>query len=211
MACDMKEHSINKKNLFIDGYYMDKEVCNNLIDWFENNPDRHKPGVTGTINNITPEIKDSSDIAVFWPQDTKVHLPIHDYCSHMDDVLKLYCDKWNVLNQCGHFTMHPGFNIQKYNPTQGYHNWHCERADIDVSKRMLVFMTYLNDITEGGETAFLYQKTKIKPEKGLTLLWPSDWTHTHKGIVSYTQTKYIATGWYVFTKYPAGQGMLEWT
>lgn len=210
MACDMKEHSINKKNLFIDGYYIDEKVCDNLVDWFEDNKDKQKPGVTGAVGNVNPEIKDSSDISVFWPYDTREHLVLHEYCSQMDSALEQYCDKWTVLNQGGNFTMHTMFNVQKYGPTQGYHNWHSERTDTNVSKRMLVFMTYLNDITEGGETAFLYQKTKIKPEKGLTLFWPSDWTHTHKGVVSYTQTKYIATGWYVYTQYPAGQGMLQW-
>ena len=59
-------------------------------------------------------------------------------------------------------------------------------------------MTYLNDVTDGGETEFLHQKFKIKPEKGLSIIWPADWTFTHKGVVSPTQTKYIATGWYEY-------------
>jgi len=29
-----------------------------------------------------------------------------------------------------------------------------------------------------------------------TVIWPADFTHTHRGIVSKTQEKYIATGWY---------------
>ena len=60
-------------------------------------------------------------------------------------------------------------------------------------------MTYLNDVTDGGETEFMYQKLKIKPKKGLTLIWPADWTHTHRGIPSMTQVKYIATGWYCYS------------
>jgi hypothetical protein len=59
-------------------------------------------------------------------------------------------------------------------------------------------MTYLNDVDDGGETFFYYQDLKIKPKKGLTLIWPVDWTHTHCGIVSPTQTKYIVTGWISF-------------
>ena len=59
-------------------------------------------------------------------------------------------------------------------------------------------MTYLNDIEDGGETEFLYQKIKVKPRKGLTLIWPVDWTHTHRGIVSPSQEKTIITGWYEF-------------
>ena len=33
---------------------------------------------------------------------------------------------------------------------------------------------------------------------GSTLIWPATWTHTHKGVISKTQTKYIITGWYSY-------------
>jgi hypothetical protein len=59
-------------------------------------------------------------------------------------------------------------------------------------------MTYLNDVQDAGETAFYHQDVLIKPEKGLTLIWPSDWTFTHKGIPSPTEDKYIVTGWFSF-------------
>ena len=59
-------------------------------------------------------------------------------------------------------------------------------------------MTYLNDVTEGGETEWYYQKLKIKPKKGLTVIWPADWTYQHRGIPSKTHHKYIITGWFSF-------------
>jgi hypothetical protein len=59
-------------------------------------------------------------------------------------------------------------------------------------------MTYLNDVDEAGETEFLYQEIKFKPKKGLTLIWPADWTHTHRGIPSLSEEKYIITGWFNF-------------
>ena len=54
-------------------------------------------------------------------------------------------------------------------------------------------MTYLNNVKNGG-TEFINQKIITEAEKGLTLFWPSDWTHTHRGVVS-KQDKYILTGW----------------
>ena len=60
-------------------------------------------------------------------------------------------------------------------------------------------MTYLNDVTDGGETEFFHQNLKITPEKGLTLIWGADWTFTHRGIPSPSQEKYIATGWFSFS------------
>ena len=61
---------------------------------------------------------------------------------------------------------------------------------------MVAWMTYLNDIEEGGETYFKQQECKVRPKKGLTLLWPADWTHFHKGIPAPNEEKMIITGWY---------------
>ena len=61
-------------------------------------------------------------------------------------------------------------------------------------------MTYLNDVTDGGETDFFYQRIKIPPKKGLTVIWPADWTYTHRGIPSKTQDKFIVTGWFNYTE-----------
>ena len=47
---------------------------------------------------------------------------------------------------------------------------------------------------------FLYQHHFEEPKEGKLVIWPSDWTHLHRGIPSLTQTKYILTGW--FTHYP---------
>ena len=34
-----------------------------------------------------------------------------------------------------------------------------------------------------------------EPKTGKIVCWPCDWTHTHRGIISDTETKYIMTGW----------------
>ena len=48
------------------------------------------------------------------------------------------------------------------------------------------------------KTEFKYYGKKVKAKKGLTLLWPPDFTHTHRGIPSPTEEKYIVTGWCEF-------------
>ena len=57
-----------------------------------------------------------------------------------------------------------GMSIQKTRPHQGYHAWHCECADLCTSSRVMAYTLYLNSVEEGGETEFLYQGVKIKPE-----------------------------------------------
>ena len=56
-------------------------------------------------------------------------------------------------------------------------------------------MTYLNDVTDAGGTEFCHQNLIVQPKKGLTLIWPADWTFTHRGVPSPTQEKIITTGW----------------
>ena len=58
-------------------------------------------------------------------------------------------------------------------------------------------MTYLNDVEDGGGKEFKYQKLRFNAKKGTTLIWPPDFTHTHRGVISPTQEKYISTGWLI--------------
>jgi hypothetical protein len=91
-------------------------------------------------------------------------------------------------------------NIQYNPPGGGFKVWQTERcvADTLQSRRHLVFMTYLNDVTDEGGTEFMHQKITVHASKGKTLIWPVDWTHTHRGIVSPSQEKYVLTGWFSY-------------
>ena len=55
-------------------------------------------------------------------------------------------------------------------------------------------MTYLNTVPNAG-TEWLYQNYKTEAIKGLSVIWPSSFTHTHRGIISNDNEKYIITGW----------------
>tara|TARA_E500000331_G_C17091205_1_gene641179 strand:- start:42 stop:611 length:570 start_codon:yes stop_codon:yes gene_type:complete len=85
--------------------------------------------------------------------------------------------------------------LQKTEPLEGYHAWHAENTNWDFQSRSLAWMVYLNNVEEGGETEFLYQKKKFKPERGTILIWPGGLTHMHRGNPPMS-TKYIATGWF---------------
>lgn len=90
--------------------------------------------------------------------------------------------------------------FQRTEPGGGYHLWHYENASPSFSQRELTWMIYLNDIEDGGETEFMYQKRRIKPTKGTVVIFPAGMTHVHKGnLVMGDQDKYIVTGWYIKT------------
>lgn len=84
--------------------------------------------------------------------------------------------------------------IQETKPGEGYHIWHHEIDRTEATLRLMAFILYLNDVEEGGETEFLYQKKRIKAVKNRFLLWPAGFTHTHRGNPPLSNTKYILTG-----------------
>ena len=85
-------------------------------------------------------------------------------------------------------------------PGQHFQKIHSERAELITLQRIFAFMTFLNDMKGGGSTYFNHYDLNIKPKKGLTLLWPAEWTHIHKGNVLKSGLKYIITGWLTFSK-----------
>lgn len=98
-----------------------------------------------------------------------------------------------------------GINLQRYQrQVGGYHHFHSENypalddPDCKSLHRVLLFMYYLNDVREGGETEFLYQQRLLKPTRGQLVFAPSGFTHTHKGHVPVSNDKYILTSWVLF-------------
>lgn len=100
----------------------------------------------------------------------------------------------------GHLRTVPMYScVQKVQMTPaggGYHVWHDENSHLEHANRCLVWMIYLNDDYEGGETEFLYYKKRVQPEKGKLLIWPAGMTHAHRGGLVLKGTKYIVTGWF---------------
>ena len=89
---------------------------------------------------------------------------------------------------------------QKYPQGLGnYRYWHCEVFPMaphnEQLHRSLLFMFYLNDVEDGGETEFFYQKKSIRPRVGRMVIAPAYFTHTHRGCVPVSGDKYILTSW----------------
>ena len=116
----------------------------------------------------------------------------------VNEILKECLDEYKTV--FGHLKPVPLYSItQKVQKTPaggGYHVWHDESSSLQHSGRVLVWMFYLNDDFEGGETEFLYYKKRIKPTKGTLLIWPAGPTHCHRGGLVLSGMKYVITGWF---------------
>ena len=64
------------------------------------------------------------------------------------------------------------------------------RSQGPSSKRFLVFIMYLSDVEEGGETSIPRYNVKCKPKAGRLLMFPPFWTHPHQGEKVIKGTKY---------------------
>ena len=190
----MKEYELDKVTL-MGGWFIPKKVCDNLTKFMDNQAlvDGKMYSSKGS-QEVIKDLKESKEIAVdFLNKDE----PFHTYKIHLDNVLQRYIKKYSYIETNTPFGLREAYNLQKYPVGGGFKIWHFEN---DFSSNLnwhrgLVFMTYLNDVEDGG-TEFLYQNLKVTAKKGLTLIWPAFFTHTHKGQISKTKEKYIVTGWF---------------
>lgn len=175
---------------FIGGWYMDEKICDEIINYHKSNSNLQYKGRSG--GKIDLNIKDSIDVSIDLSKNFKDKKIFEDYAQNISNIISLYEKKYVDYSKCTYYGFVEPFPIQYYPVNGGYKEWHAERTE--HRNRMLVFMTYLNTIPNAG-TEFKYQKVITECKKGLTLIWPTDPTHTHRGIISNTHEKWIITGW----------------
>jgi len=111
---------------------------------------------------------------------------------------KEYLNQYSVLASYANHTIYT-YKIQRTDPAGGYHIWHCEDMTTAFSRRIGVYILYLNDVEEGGETEFLYLSKRVRPKKGRLVIFPPNYPWAHRGNPPLSGVKYIMTGWTEFT------------
>jgi prolyl 4-hydroxylase len=67
-----------------------------------------------------------------------------------------------------------------------------------VANRYLVFLWYLNDVAEGGETNFPSLGMSVQPKQGRLLMFPPYWMFQHEGLPPISGEKFIFSTYYLF-------------
>ena len=194
----MKKINISKQVNFIGCWNLENDnLCENIIKFFEDRKDLQTIGVTGYGKD--EKAKKSTDISID-PKNLKLenYKIFKTYMSELFKCYKDYKNQWSFLQNNMKVLDIPRFNVQKYQPGGHYALLHSERTTPQSMHRVFAWMTYLNDVEDGGDTYFQYFDLKIKPEKGKTIIWPAEWTHAHAGEVLNKGLKYIITGWIQF-------------
>ena len=176
---------------FIERYKVEHEVCDGLIEYFEENVEYKNQGQVGN-GEIDKKVKDSTDV-VFWTGSNDIR--IQNFFKTLNSIIATYGKKYGIKDG---MRTSLNNNIQYYKPKGGYPVYHYETSYY-TSYRTLVYMLYLNTVTDGGGTQFPFQDMLTNAIKGDMIIWPAYFTHPHRGIVSETQEKYICTGWFELT------------
>lgn len=181
---------------FIREYKLsDLGICDKLIELFWEG-DKENLTYAGRVGggSIVPDIKRSTD---FFIKDAERLGPpqkfrYDEYQKELDSFIDDYLHVMNIENQ--KFVMKQLPQIQYYKPGEGFYTWHVDASGLSGCDRAFVFITYLNDVPNGG-TEFFYQGYTTKAEKGNTVIFPAGLTHKHRGQISEDHEKYIITGW----------------
>ena len=177
--------------LFHKKQFLTEEKSKKLINFYEDNPNKINGVVANSI--VVEEKKKCKQISVSFERNitnsliTSIRYELKISCKELSN-------RYKFLNAIPGWKVDDLFNIQKYEPGEAYFAEHCEHMP-EKPQRILAWMIYLNTVTDKGGTNFPHQNVTLKPKVGDLWIWPASWTHSHKGIPSPTQIKYIATGW----------------
>ena len=189
----MKFFNRKKKTKSSDFIYIQKDAlpksfCNNVIQKFELD-DRKRQGQVGS--GVRLEIKRSCDLSITGKEDWESY--DQAFFKSLNDALKEYLrfipEEYIQFKALGRFEDDTGYQIQKTQPGD-YYIWHHDQT----KTRLVTFIWYLNDVKDGGYTEFI-DGTRIQPEAGKLIIFPSTWDFLHRGVSPKTETKYICTGW----------------
>lgn len=175
-----------------------KEFCEEVIKQYES--------MAASGHGITRfkshgDLKTQKDDTQLFP-DNIDYLPLRKTTREFNEnfwekFFPIYEQEYAVLKDSGRHANY-SFKVQKTKIGGGYHIWHYESGNRELCNRLLTWMVYLNDVHEGGETEFLYQHIRVKPEQGTLVIWPAAFTHAHRGNPPLSNEKYIVTGWTEF-------------
>ena len=197
----MNEYNLEFKN-HMGAWFMDESICDKMLKYFYDNPQIHNVGKAYYSDEKSEEVRYTKNVDI--KDSTEIQIPYNffgkpfdEYRDSLQNILDKYIERYYYLKWVLKFNINEDYILQTYPKGGGFKSWHAENCSPKLSKRILVFMTYLNDVPDGG-TMFRDQDIIIPAKKGLTLIWPAGFTHVHKGQITDKHEKQIVTGWFSF-------------
>ena len=178
-------------------------LADGVMAFFDHRPDLQRPGVAfGPAGDAGPA-KISTDISLVAidRSDPEAFALAEVIVRGVGAALEHYLKERPLLRDCSpqqSLFVNPVFNLQRYAPGEGFRRWHCDWTLSDEATepqaRVLAWILYANTLPEGG-TEFHWQQHHEEAEWGKLLIFPAGVSYIHRGRVSHTHAKTIATGW----------------
>ena len=154
----MKRININTQQTHFIGCWNleNNKLCNEITNFFENNKNLQKKGITGGIG-MNLNVKKTTDIT-FRPNDLKKPKfeILKQYINELHKCFLDYQNQWPFLKSMLKTVYVPSFNIQKYSRGDHFASLHSERTSLDTLHRLFAWMTYLNDVDDGAVSGFIF-------------------------------------------------------
>jgi hypothetical protein len=177
-------------NDFLEMYpnTLDADTCRAVIDFFEHAPVKIPSG-TGVSSMLHAARRSMG-----------VHLDLQSGGALFQTVLTAlqggfttYMAKYTELRK--QKSVFESLGIYRYQDESEGYDWHSDGMDQGLRYRFVSAVLYLNTVLDGGETEFRYQDRKVAAEEGTLLLFPSGWTHIHRGCPPRSGPKYVLVTW----------------
>ncbi|WP_411868716.1 2OG-Fe(II) oxygenase [Vulcanococcus limneticus] len=180
-------------------------LADGVMAFFDRRPDLQRPGVAfGPDAGPGAEpAKISTDISLVAidRSDPEAFALAEVILRGVTAGLNRYLQERPLLRQCcpeQSLFVNPIFNLQRYAPGEGFRSWHCDWTTTGEAtepiRRVLAWILYANTLPEGG-TEFHWQEHHEEAERGKLVIFPAGLSHIHRGRVSHSHSKTIATGW----------------
>ena len=163
-------------------YYDDvipKDLCRTMIEKFETNVDQQE-------DTILEGHRCFKEINITKYEEWK---PMQDKLfGALQFVLGIYAKQWKIDEKILPEELgYEQFRMKRYLPNdRDEFRFHVDVQSYATARRFLVAFWYLNDVEEGGETAFQAHSSepitlKVQPKQSRMLLFPPLWTHPTHG------------------------------
>ena len=168
----------NNFNLTVNDF-LTQEECDSIINQYDS---ISTPGEDKHLNYDKFDI--SSDDNLF--DILNKRLPV---------ITDMYKQMYSEIDYTGSFWQLTNLRFKKYSPGKSYDRWHSEHS-IRNPHRILNVIIYLSDHYCGTE---FYNDETIFSKKGRITIFPSYFTHTHRGQkCPENKPRYILAGYYNF-------------
>jgi hypothetical protein len=181
-------------NFIFEDYISNTSICDRLIENFKSSNKKSAGKCYDEFGNPHVDLSTKDSLDLYLPYTDPI---FEEYAPELISMAKKYMEQYPMVKTVGKWGIRQNLSMQYYKPNGGFKKWHTERVYSagDNSNLLLAFITYLNDVEEGG-TEFYHQNITTKAKKGSTIIFPVDWTFMHRGQISSNEEKYIIAGWF---------------